>query len=77
MNDYENEERSSAEKWPTADTEKGMRGGNRRNGKGRNFFTTRYTKDTKGGGRGFAHGIHGIYGKIEVGEGAVGTVINR
>ena len=76
-NDYENEERSSAEKWPTADTEKGMRGGNRRNGKGRNFFTTRYTKDTKGGGRGFAHGIHGIYGKIEVGEGAVGTVINR
>ena len=76
-NDYENEERSRAEEWPTEYTEKGMRGGNRRNGKGRNFFTTKYTKNTKGRGRGFAHGTHGIHGKIEAGEGAVGTVINR
>jgi hypothetical protein len=33
------------------------------------FFTTKYTKDTKGGGRGFAHGTHGIHGKIEAGIG--------
>jgi len=40
-NDYENEERSRAEEWPTEYTEMGTE-----------FLTTKHTKDTKVGGRG-------------------------
>jgi hypothetical protein len=46
--------RGDSEEWPTEHTEyteRGARGGSRGNGRGRNFFTTKDTKYTKGGGR--------------------------
>jgi hypothetical protein len=46
--------RGDSEEWPTEHTEyteRETRGGNRGNERGRNFFTTKDTKDATGGGR--------------------------